>query len=282
MTTKSSAAGSSTCPALRHVLDHAKTAAVTDPPRKFPLAGQRVSRQRDGADRYVGLVLRPLDRCAVSTENACGSETCPLRRGVRHRRAERQLLPVAPRRHVRRWHDRLPDGFRMTVKAPRGLTHVRRLYCARALDRADRSGLGGAGRPRRSAAGAAATRPGARRRSPRLVPGSCAAGAAGAGGDGAAPPDVARRRGVRASGAARCRVCGDERRGSAVHPARHHRFRLRAAARPRPPPSTPARTPTPPAAGGPTGSANGSGRAATCGSTSTTTAAATPCTTPER
>ena len=26
------------------------------------------------------------------------------------------------------WRDRLPDGFEMTVKAPRGLTHARRLY----------------------------------------------------------------------------------------------------------------------------------------------------------
>lgn len=26
------------------------------------------------------------------------------------------------------WRDRLPDGFRMTVKAPRGLTHAKRLY----------------------------------------------------------------------------------------------------------------------------------------------------------
>lgn len=26
------------------------------------------------------------------------------------------------------WHNRLPPGFRMTVKAPRGLTHARRLY----------------------------------------------------------------------------------------------------------------------------------------------------------
>jgi uncharacterized protein YecE (DUF72 family) len=27
-----------------------------------------------------------------------------------------------------RWHRRLPDGFRMSVKAPMGLTHVKRLY----------------------------------------------------------------------------------------------------------------------------------------------------------
>jgi len=28
----------------------------------------------------------------------------------------------------RSWRDRLPDGFRLSVKAPRGLTHARRLY----------------------------------------------------------------------------------------------------------------------------------------------------------
>jgi uncharacterized protein YecE (DUF72 family) len=26
------------------------------------------------------------------------------------------------------WHDRLPPGFRMSVKAPRGLTHAKKLY----------------------------------------------------------------------------------------------------------------------------------------------------------
>jgi len=28
----------------------------------------------------------------------------------------------------RNWRDRLPDGFRLSVKAPRGLTHARKLY----------------------------------------------------------------------------------------------------------------------------------------------------------
>jgi uncharacterized protein YecE (DUF72 family) len=32
----------------------------------------------------------------------------------------------------RSWHDRLPDGFRMSVKAPRGLTHARKLYAPEA------------------------------------------------------------------------------------------------------------------------------------------------------
>jgi uncharacterized protein YecE (DUF72 family) len=32
----------------------------------------------------------------------------------------------------RSWHDRLPDGFRMSAKAPRGLTHARKLYAPEA------------------------------------------------------------------------------------------------------------------------------------------------------
>jgi uncharacterized protein YecE (DUF72 family) len=32
----------------------------------------------------------------------------------------------------RSWHDRLPDGFRLSVKAPRGLTHARKLYAPEA------------------------------------------------------------------------------------------------------------------------------------------------------
>ena len=28
----------------------------------------------------------------------------------------------------RSWRDRLPEGFRLSVKAPRGLTHARKLY----------------------------------------------------------------------------------------------------------------------------------------------------------
>ncbi len=32
----------------------------------------------------------------------------------------------------RSWRDRLPDGFRLSVKAPRGLTHARKLYAPEA------------------------------------------------------------------------------------------------------------------------------------------------------
>ena len=30
------------------------------------------------------------------------------------------------------WRDRLPEGFRLSVKAPRGLTHARKLYAPEA------------------------------------------------------------------------------------------------------------------------------------------------------
>ena len=46
----------------------------------------------------------------------------------------------------RRWRQKLPDGFRLSVKAPRGLTHGRRLYAPETWDPAHRGGLARAGR----------------------------------------------------------------------------------------------------------------------------------------
>ena len=43
----------------------------------------------------------------------------------------REPLPMATQRVVREWRRRLPAGFRMSVKAPRGLTHAKKLYCPR-------------------------------------------------------------------------------------------------------------------------------------------------------
>ena len=45
-----------------------------------------------------------------------------------HRRAEQQLLPLAQAAAFGSWRYRLPEGFRLSVKAPRGLTHARKLY----------------------------------------------------------------------------------------------------------------------------------------------------------
>ena len=39
-----------------------------------------------------------------------------------------QLLPLAPAPASRSWRARLPEGSRLPVKAPSGLTHARKLY----------------------------------------------------------------------------------------------------------------------------------------------------------
>ena len=89
----------------------------------------------------------------------------PLCRRVRHRRAQRQLLPVAartPRSPV--GEQRLPEGFTMSVKAHRGLTHFRRLQSPEPwVERFERC-LERARRPGRGAAGSTAPRAGTRRR----------------------------------------------------------------------------------------------------------------------
>jgi uncharacterized protein YecE (DUF72 family) len=50
----------------------------------------------------------------------------------RHRRAEQQLLPLAPPGGVPGLAGQAPEGFRLSVKAPRGLTHARKLYAPEA------------------------------------------------------------------------------------------------------------------------------------------------------
>ena len=54
-----------------------------------------------GAHRDVGLELRPLGRRPVPARHAAARPAGALRRALRHRRAQRQLLPLAPRRELR-------------------------------------------------------------------------------------------------------------------------------------------------------------------------------------
>jgi len=60
------------------------------------------------------------------------------------------------------WRRRLPPGFQLSVKAPRGLTHAKRLYAPRAVDSADHLRLARTGRPPGRSARPAAPRPRAR------------------------------------------------------------------------------------------------------------------------
>ena len=70
----------------------------------------------------------------------------------------------SPRRRVTAfgsWRDRLPEGFRLAVKAPRGLTHARKLYAPEAWLQRIAAGSHELGDKRGGAAGSAAARPAA-------------------------------------------------------------------------------------------------------------------------
>ena len=55
----------------------------------------------------------------------------------------------------RSWRDRLPEGFRLSVKAPRGLTHARKLYTPETWLQRVQAGWHELGGKRGSAAGPA-------------------------------------------------------------------------------------------------------------------------------
>jgi hypothetical protein len=76
--------------------------------------------------------LRSLAPRAVPAGASRRGPACPLCGRLWHRRAEQQLLPLAPAGGVWQLRDRLPEGFRLSVKAPRGLTHARKLYAPEA------------------------------------------------------------------------------------------------------------------------------------------------------
>ena len=86
-----------------------------------------VHRVHGDRDRHVRLVLRSLGWCALRTRRAGGWSACALRRGVRHRGAERQLLPVAPRHDVRGVAGPVARGLSDVGEGGAGLTHARRL-----------------------------------------------------------------------------------------------------------------------------------------------------------
>ena len=149
----------------------------------------------DDPDRHLGLVLRPLDRRAVSRRAAGVQAPGPLRRRVRHRRAQRQLLPLAARRHLRRL---APTAARRVHHVGQGAPRADPLPSAAfagAVDRAVRAVLDGARRPARGATGSAASRAGARRRAARALP--CPYAAMDSGGDGTASSVLGRPRRVR-------------------------------------------------------------------------------------
>lgn len=177
------------------------------------------------------------------------------------------------------WERRLPAGFRMSVKAPRGLTHAKRLYqpevwaerivsCWRALG--DRRGIL-----------LVQLRPDHERDDARL--------------DwflSQLPSEVLVALELRHPSWQHDDVLALLERHHAAYVVmsgaglpcvlqRPHRSCTSGSTVPTPTTCTRARTPRPISRGGPTGSGSGTARGATCGRTSTTTVAATPCTTPE-
>ena len=132
------------------------------------------------------------------------------------------------------WRRRLPAGFLMSVKAPRGLTHAKRLYARRrgsnAITRCwhelgDRRGVL-----------LVQLHPAHERDDARLDYFLGAAAALDAGGGRVPPPQLARRRRSSPCSSGTAPPMRDERRRAAVRPARDRAVRLRAAARPRPRP----------------------------------------------
>ncbi|CAA9350983.1 MAG: FIG003003: hypothetical protein, partial [uncultured Nocardioidaceae bacterium] len=187
------------------------------------------------AHRHVGVELRPLAGRALPRRHEPGPAARPLHAPLRHRRAERQLLPVAEERDVRRLAPPAPAGLRHVGEGAARSDPREAALRPGDLARADDGVLARARRATGGAPRAAASRPRARRRPPRLVPRPGAA--LDAGRRGAAAPHVAERRGVRAPRAARRGVLRGEWRRPAVRAPRHRTVRLRAAARaePRPP-----------------------------------------------
>ena len=115
------------------------------PPRRCALVVAPQLRERSAPDaitltgstgerahRHLRLELPALGRRALRPGHAARRAAGRLHRPVRHRRAQRQLLPLAADRTFAGWRRRLPDGFVMCVKAPRGLTHAKRLYAPEA------------------------------------------------------------------------------------------------------------------------------------------------------
>ena len=167
----------------------------------------------------------------------------------------------------------------MSVKAPRGLTHAKKLYAPETWIERIAALLARARRPARACCWSSC--PPIQARDDARLDYFLGAARLDPRRGGVPPPELERRAGVRAARAARRRVLRDERRRPAVHPARHGAVRLRPAARPRPRP--PLRRlllgRRPALVGGPDPRV-GRRRRGTSSPTSTTTAAGTPCATP--
>ncbi len=76
--------------------------------------------------------LRSLASRAVPARACAQRPAGLLRVRLRYRRAQQQLLPLAPAGGIPQLAGQTAGGFRLSVKAPRGLTHARKLYAPEA------------------------------------------------------------------------------------------------------------------------------------------------------
>ena len=130
------------------------------------------------------------------------------------------------------WRRRLPDGFAMSVKAPRGLTHGKKLYAPEVwMERITRCWheLGD-----KRAVLLVQLPPDLARDDARLDYFLAALPEWIRVARGVPPPQLGRAGRLRPAGTARRRLLHHERRRSALHPARHRAVRLHPAARPGP------------------------------------------------
>ena len=171
-----------------------------------------------------------------STRRARRAPARPLPAGVQDGGVERQLLPLARDATFAGWRRRLPAGFALSVKAPRGLTHARKLSSPRCGCRGSTRGCTNSGIARGVLLvqlPPALERDDARL---RLLPGRGARGGSGS------PWSSVTRAGMdeevfavlERHGAAYCVMSGAR---AAVRAAGDRAVRVRAAARPRPRPA---------------------------------------------
>ena len=88
----------------------------------------RVHRVHGDPDRHVGLELRPLGRSAVRTRHAGAGRLARYAADFDTVELNASFYRWPRDTTFASWRQRLPAGFRMSVKAARGLTHARRLY----------------------------------------------------------------------------------------------------------------------------------------------------------
>ena len=132
--------------------DPARSLAARHPPRDRRLGDRPGGHQ----DRHVGLELRSLASRAVPAGASRPGPARPLRGRLRHRRAEQQLLPLAPAGGVPQLAGQAAGGFPAVGQGAARADPCPQAVRAGGMAAAHRGGLARAGRQAGGAAGPAA------------------------------------------------------------------------------------------------------------------------------